>query len=564
MMMVKLGISVGLLTFMMASGILADQDTTKIKKFNDLDVRLLDATDRRDPQNPVFDEALDRGRYDALVYLGQIGGEGCDRIGRFLVHESPEARTAAATGAGFCYNPAIGAEMVSGERFDDGDKSQLLRALGFSGGTTGRDFLIRQVNAIQAPELDEETASTGRAALFGLMQAIVYDRLSPDDLEDLTFGHLLSLTKTQELGFEAAYLLGRIQDLPKALPLLDVVAAMGAAPTDKVRRGLIRVMAQYSEAASDALLAPAKGSAPALRLEAIRALGQLSDTASRDFLLDAASDPQAQIRHLAISALAARRQQDDTVNAVITAHLDDPSPWVQVTSLRALMPGVGDLSFLRAQEWLAGDDYYKAFSAIGLLSRSDRGKAILAAYIADHEGTVRAREAAIALDPAIEAAERPRKTPSWRMVQAYLGRELVLDTTRGTICITPSHDAPFAAANFMLLADAGKMDGMLWHRVIPNFVAQAGQSEDRSLSNWGTIREEWFAGTHAPGAVGVATAGRDTGSAQFFINTAHNLHLDGRYTVWGEVRRGMQVALALEEGDLIEKAETVPRGNGCR
>lgn len=563
MVMVKQGISVGLLTFLMASGILADQDIRKIKKFNDLDVRLLEAADRRDHQNPVFEEALRLGRFDALVYLGQIGGKGCDRISRYLVHESPSARVAAARAAGFCYRPTFGAEMVSGERFDDGDKSQLLRALGFSGGTIGRDFLIRQVNSIQASELNDVTARTGRAALFGLMQAIVYDQLSPNDFEGLMFAHVLSLTKTQELGFEAAYLLGRIQDLPAALSLQDVMAAMGAAPTDKVRRGLVRVVAQYGEAASDALLAMARGGAPALRLAAIRALGQLSDTASRDFLLDAASDPLAQIRYLAISALASRRQQDDAVNAAITAHLDDPSPWVQVTSLRALMPRGSDLAFSRAQEWLAGDDYYKAFSAIGLLSRSDGGKAILKAYIADHAGTVRAREAAIALDPAIEAAERPRKTPSWRMVQAYLGRELQLTTNRGVICIAPSHDAPFAAANFMLLADAGKVDGMLWHRVIPNFVAQAGQSEDRSLPEWGTIREEWFAGTHAPGAVGVATAGRDTGSTQFFINTAHNLHLDGRYTVWGEVRLGMDVALALEEGDMIEKAETVPWGSGC-
>lgn len=562
-MMVKQGISVGLLTFVLASGIFADQNARKIKKFNDLDVRLLEATDRRDHQNPVFEEALGLGRYDALVYLGQIGGQACDRIGRYLVHENPSARTAAAKGAGFCYNPAIGAEMVSAERFDDGDKSHLLRALGFSGGTTGRDFLIRQVNAIQASELNDETVSTGRAALFGLMQAIVYDRLSPDDLDGLELGHVLSVVKSPELGFEAAYLLGRIQDLPSALSLQDVVAAMGVAPKDEVRRGLIRVMGQFGEAASDVLLRLAKGQNPALKREAIRALGRLSDEASGDFLRDAASDPQAQIRHLAISALASRRRHEGAVTAVIVAHLDDPSPWVQVTALRALMQRGSDMAFRRAQKWLAGDDYYKAFSAIGLLAQSDSGKTILKDYIADHEGTVRAREAAIALDPAIEALERPRKTPSWRMVQAYLGRELVLATTRGSICIAPSNDAPYAAANFMLLADAGKMDGMVWHRVIPSFVAQAGQSEDQSLPKWGTIREEWFAGTHASGAVGVATAGRDTGSTQFFINTAHNLHLDGRYTVWGEVRRGMELALALEEGDVIEKAETVPWGNGC-
>lgn len=563
-MVVKQAIGVGLLTFALAMGASADEGPRKIKKFNDLDVRLLEATDRRDHQNPVFDEALGGDHFGALVYLGQIGGEACDRIRRFLVHASPAARSAAATGLGLCHDVSFGSEMVSAERFDDGDKSALYRALGFSGGETGREFLIRQVNMLAPASLTGDQTKDARALVFGLMQAIVYDRLSPSDLESLDLKHVLSLTRDPRIGGEAAYLLGRVQDLPEVLSPQDVVAAFGAAPTDEIKRGLIRVMRQFGEAASDFLIGQASASSTALRYEAIRGLGQMPDLASGRFLLNAASDPDIHVRHLALTALAGRPGNESAVSDRLVAHLEDPSPWVQVTALRSLMTRNPDVALATAQAWLAGDDYYKAFSAIGLLGQSDEGKAVLEAYAAAHDGTVRGREAAIALDPSIEAAEQPRKSPSWRLVQSYMGRELVLSTSQGSICIAPSHDAPFAAANFMLLADSGKMDGMLWHRVIPNFVAQAGQSEDQSLTTWGMIREEWFAGTHAPGAVGVATAGRDTGSTQFFINTAHNLHLDGRYTVMGQVRHGLDAAYALAEGDVIEKAETVPWGTGCR
>ena len=76
--------------------------------------------------------------------------------------------------------------------------------------------------------------------------------------------------------------------------------------------------------------------------------------------------------------------------------------------------------------------------------------------------------------------------------------------------------------------------------------------------NGGSIREEWtHVSIHDIGSVGVATAGRDTGGTQFFINTGHNLHLDGRYTVFGRVEEGLSAAFDLHEGDMILEAEVV-------
>ncbi len=275
--------------------------------------------------------------------------------------------------------------------------------------------------------------------------------------------------------------------------------------------------------------------------------------------METARDGSIPMRQLALSALAGRAPMDTDITQLIAASVADENPWIAVTALRGLNQRSPEEGLRIAETWFAGGDYYKAFSAMGLLAQSDEGKAILEDYASANPDTIRGREAAIALDPSIEGIEKPRKTPSWNTVLSYQSRELELETTRGTVCIAPSHMAPYAAANFMLLADVGKMNGMLWHRVIPNFVAQAGQSEEPELANWGTIREEW-GGHHTPGSVGVATAGRDTGSTQFFINTAYNLHLDSRYTVMGNVISGMDAAMALQEGVVIMRAETVRAG----
>jgi cyclophilin family peptidyl-prolyl cis-trans isomerase len=60
------------------------------------------------------------------------------------------------------------------------------------------------------------------------------------------------------------------------------------------------------------------------------------------------------------------------------------------------------------------------------------------------------------------------------------------------------------------------------------------------------------------GTVGLATSGKDTGGSQFFINLAPNFHLDGRFTVFAEVTKGMETADALEVGDKIISARWEP------
>ena len=110
--------------------------------------------------------------------------------------------------------------------------------------------------------------------------------------------------------------------------------------------------------------------------------------------------------------------------------------------------------------------------------------------------------------------------------------------------------------NFINLAQDGFYDGLLFHRVVPNFVAQGGCP---LKSGWGdpgySIRCEYSPLPYVRGMVGMAHAGKDTGGCQFFVTHSDQRHLDGRYTIFGRVTDGMDVVDDLRVEDYIESIE---------
>ncbi len=132
------------------------------------------------------------------------------------------------------------------------------------------------------------------------------------------------------------------------------------------------------------------------------------------------------------------------------------------------------------------------------------------------------------------------------------GTVVVLKTSRGQIHLRLTKDAPLNALHFARLVKKKFYDGLVFHRVIPGFVAQGGDPRGDGFGGPGyLVRDELSARSHTRGTVGLATSGKDTGGSQFFINVAPNLHLDGRYTLFAEVTKGMDVVDRLEVGDTI-------------
>jgi peptidylprolyl isomerase len=150
------------------------------------------------------------------------------------------------------------------------------------------------------------------------------------------------------------------------------------------------------------------------------------------------------------------------------------------------------------------------------------------------------------------------QTPSHAEVAAAERSFVALETTRGTIVLRMLPEAPLSATNFVGLVASGFYDGLPFHRVVPNFVAQGGDPRgDGSGGSSHLVREEISRVPHLRGTVGMATEGKDTGSSQIFFNEGWNVSLDNRYTVFAEVVSGMDAAERLEVGDVIVRASVL-------
>jgi cyclophilin family peptidyl-prolyl cis-trans isomerase len=126
-------------------------------------------------------------------------------------------------------------------------------------------------------------------------------------------------------------------------------------------------------------------------------------------------------------------------------------------------------------------------------------------------------------------------------------------TDRGTIELTLfSAEAPLTVYNFTSLARRGYFDGQRFHRVVPNFVVQGG--DPRGDGNGGpgdTIRDELNRRRYLRGTLGMALSGPNTGGSQFFVTHSPQPHLDGGYTVFGQLLNGGDVLDRIVQGDRI-------------
>jgi len=133
-----------------------------------------------------------------------------------------------------------------------------------------------------------------------------------------------------------------------------------------------------------------------------------------------------------------------------------------------------------------------------------------------------------------------------------------LETTHGDIVIELYGDMPVTAGNFEGLVEAGTYDGVVFHRVIPNFMIQGGDAPGIP-----EIKDEFVAGhSNVRGTISMANRGPNTGSSQFFINLVDNSFLDydkqpltSKHPVFGEVVEGM---------DVVDKIAGVQTGAGDR
>lgn len=144
---------------------------------------------------------------------------------------------------------------------------------------------------------------------------------------------------------------------------------------------------------------------------------------------------------------------------------------------------------------------------------------------------------------------------------------VTLQTNRGEIALElyPQH-APKTVNNFVFLAHEGFYDGVIFHRVIPDFMIQGGDPTGTGRGGPGYSFADEVVGNplrHETGVISMANAGPNTNGSQFFITHSPQPHLDGRHTVFGKVVSGQDVVNSVRQGDqmirvLVEK----PTGSG--
>lgn len=132
----------------------------------------------------------------------------------------------------------------------------------------------------------------------------------------------------------------------------------------------------------------------------------------------------------------------------------------------------------------------------------------------------------------------------------------VIETPKGKIKFRfYSNDAPNTSARIAELIQSGFYNGLTFHRVVADFVVQGGDPTGTGSGGSGQkLKSEVNFRKHTPGAVAMARAqSPDSADSQFYIALADTPHLDGSYTVFGQVTEGMEVVKSLAVGDTMTK-----------
>ena len=133
-------------------------------------------------------------------------------------------------------------------------------------------------------------------------------------------------------------------------------------------------------------------------------------------------------------------------------------------------------------------------------------------------------------------------------------KQVLLETSEGDITIELYSDMPITAGNFEKLVKSGFYDGVIFHRIIADFMIQGGDPQGSGMGGPGYVIKDEFTHTggnrNDRGTIAMANSGPNTGGSQFFINLVDNNFLDAKHPAFGEVVEGMDVV------DKIAKVET--------
>lgn len=359
---------------------------------------------------------------------------------------------------------------------------------------------------------------------------------------------------------------------PDAAALAEVVSARAAENRGRESGVALVALAAAGHPRALSLAEAAAGAEDAdVRARAAEASALLEATA---LLTRLASDPSAEVRSAAVGArLAAVEGDPGKAAEVARASLTDADEGVRGTVFGWLaehpVVPLGELQKVFDEVVRQRNDEVAIAAVDALAARAEAEAGERDAAVALLEKTAAAgsyvlrRTSGEALGrlgrpvPRLAPADTGRDLDDYREIvqRTWRPRTVEIRTVRGTIRVRLAcPEAPLTCLNFLQLAEQGFFDGLPFHRVVPDFVIQGGDPRGDGYGGPGyDLRDEINRLRYERGTVGMALAGPDTGGSQFFIALAPQPHLDGGYTVFGQVIEGDGVLGQIRADDRIER-----------
>lgn len=366
------------------------------------------------------------------------------------------------------------------------------------------------------------------------------------------------------LQMEAVTALG----LLRSAAAVDVLLDLASAPWPTMRGAALVALARIDPDVFISVIAGLDADPHwSVRAALASALGELPERRGEARLVAMLSDGDQRVVPAVLGALAAIGAPDAARTLADRLRSEDPVVRMAASNGLVRVKATDQVpALVTAFEAATADGTYVARAAIlSAIAALDRTAAapLLTRALGDADWAVRVRAAELlrGIDPSTTAVPAtpapPPVVPELSALPALLAPAFTptayVDTDRGLIQIELAVvDAPRTVANFTALARKGAFNNLPWHRVVADFVVQGGDPRGDGEGGPGyTIRDEINQRPYIRGTVGMALDWADTGGSQFFITHSPQPHLDGRYTVFGQVVAGMDVVDAMRQWDVV-------------
>ncbi len=564
---------------------------------------------------PLLRDKVPNVRREAVFALGQIGNRAARApLEGLLADKDPEIVALACEALGKLGDPQAAARLVPVlRRGTPAQKMRVCESLWRLADTSATSALLAALN-------DRDPAVRWRV-LWALEKLPVPARIVPAvlpllrDADPLVRAHAARTIGREKSPLGTQALAAALEDDDPAVIVNAVRAIQQIADTTAEATGtsLTRLLMHRDPyvrvTAATALADSFVWAMPSADVEALRAALRLGvsdgDAATRgacgrsllarqylaalEWVRPLYSDPSPYARVAAVDGLRNMRAREvggkppRVVNAIAAAFHQDPDLLVRMTAADVAGVLIGRthheafaplLDSLRA----GVDDRRILLAAACAGALADAGDSasiprLAAAYAArgldaDSDARISIRDALRALAgrafaDSIEKAH-PTPAPEEKYNDAFFAapdvRRAILKTSAGVMeWEFYGAQAPQTVKNFVSLARKNYFDSTRVHRVVPDFVIQDGDPTGTGSGGPGyAIRCEYNQLRYETGMVGMALSGKDTGGSQWFVTLSPQPHLNGRYTIFARVTRGLDVAKRVTQGAIVYGVEVLP------